>query len=319
MPFCEYCGEELPYLPFRCKYCSGTFCNKHRLPENHQCSFESKHRHVVPPPSKEQQPLYQDAVTERDEFQNYEKIKAREIKKYLKPPKTQKRKARQSYTSSFSETGEAKATNFIIIMIVICSITATIFSIVGIPEYIALSVYGLMHLYLWTIFTALFVSYSPDLFGLLFLLILVIFVYNIAKTIEMRFGTKFIISLYLFCATFTALFYFSIRFMLAPIYPIESEIYIIPVGLAIGAILGLIAFIIYFNPNQEMMLLCFFVPVKMKGKTLLIVLVLFRLIPGLLFSLFLGPEYLAYYLPDLGGVLASYIVFYSKFKAKYRR
>ncbi len=33
---CDVCdGYEL--LPFKCKYCGGTFCSAHRLPENHQC------------------------------------------------------------------------------------------------------------------------------------------------------------------------------------------------------------------------------------------------------------------------------------------
>lgn len=36
MPQCQYCGKEI-YLPFKCKYCGGTFCSEHRLPENHKC------------------------------------------------------------------------------------------------------------------------------------------------------------------------------------------------------------------------------------------------------------------------------------------
>ncbi|MHA1672687.1 MAG: AN1-type zinc finger domain-containing protein, partial [Promethearchaeota archaeon] len=36
------CDEVLDYLPFKCRYCGGTFCKKHRLPENHQCSFTFK-------------------------------------------------------------------------------------------------------------------------------------------------------------------------------------------------------------------------------------------------------------------------------------
>ena len=33
---CQYCGAE-ETLPFRCPYCKGYFCAKHRLPENHEC------------------------------------------------------------------------------------------------------------------------------------------------------------------------------------------------------------------------------------------------------------------------------------------
>ncbi|UNQ73586.1 AN1-type zinc finger protein [Infirmifilum sp. NZ] len=34
---CDYCGEEIDGIPWKCKYCGGTFCVKHHLPENHNC------------------------------------------------------------------------------------------------------------------------------------------------------------------------------------------------------------------------------------------------------------------------------------------
>lgn len=33
---CDICGT-YELLPFQCKYCGGTFCSAHRLPENHEC------------------------------------------------------------------------------------------------------------------------------------------------------------------------------------------------------------------------------------------------------------------------------------------
>lgn len=36
MAKCDICGKETT-LPFRCKYCGGTFCDEHRLPESHDC------------------------------------------------------------------------------------------------------------------------------------------------------------------------------------------------------------------------------------------------------------------------------------------
>ncbi len=33
---CRDCGKNLP-MPFKCKFCSDSFCSKHRLPENHEC------------------------------------------------------------------------------------------------------------------------------------------------------------------------------------------------------------------------------------------------------------------------------------------
>lgn len=34
---CEYCGVDIE-LPFQCNYCGKPLCEKHRLPENHDCS-----------------------------------------------------------------------------------------------------------------------------------------------------------------------------------------------------------------------------------------------------------------------------------------
>ena len=52
MSHCDYCNEEIGYLPFKCKYCGGTFCQKHRLPENHNCSFNLKEEIMKKPKIK---------------------------------------------------------------------------------------------------------------------------------------------------------------------------------------------------------------------------------------------------------------------------
>ncbi|MFA6333355.1 MAG: AN1-type zinc finger domain-containing protein [Methanoregula sp.] len=33
---CSFCGERV-YLPFFCEYCRHYYCDKHRLPFNHDC------------------------------------------------------------------------------------------------------------------------------------------------------------------------------------------------------------------------------------------------------------------------------------------
>jgi Zn-dependent protease len=35
---CDLCGIE-EMIPFKCRYCAGTFCSPHRLPPNHDCAF----------------------------------------------------------------------------------------------------------------------------------------------------------------------------------------------------------------------------------------------------------------------------------------
>jgi Zn-dependent protease len=34
---CDFCGAEIEGLPYTCKYCGGTFCVWHHLPEEHNC------------------------------------------------------------------------------------------------------------------------------------------------------------------------------------------------------------------------------------------------------------------------------------------
>jgi len=36
MATCDRCGEQVG-MPYRCRFCGGTFCDEHRLPENHEC------------------------------------------------------------------------------------------------------------------------------------------------------------------------------------------------------------------------------------------------------------------------------------------
>jgi hypothetical protein len=43
---CEYCQKVSDELPYKCKFCSGTFCSDHRLPENHECLGLEKYKDV---------------------------------------------------------------------------------------------------------------------------------------------------------------------------------------------------------------------------------------------------------------------------------
>lgn len=49
---CAFCKKETGYLPFHCKYCGNSFCSEHRLPENHNCTFEIPNREVGKKSSK---------------------------------------------------------------------------------------------------------------------------------------------------------------------------------------------------------------------------------------------------------------------------
>jgi membrane associated rhomboid family serine protease len=131
------------------------------------------------------------------------------------------------------------------------------------------------------------------------------------KNLERTFGTKFLLKLYFVCGFVTGLVYVLIWLALQPFY---IGTVIVPIGLASGALLGVISFMIFLNINREMTFLMFFIPIRMKGRTIIIFLVLLNLIPGLLLAIG-NPLYLLVYIPDLGGVLASYLVYFFKYKA----
>ena len=285
-----HCGEQIGYLPFKCKYCGGTFCKKHRLPENHECSFELKHTPVIPISSDEPPRIYQDLTLKKPKKREYEY---------------------RGFKRTVTRKTEYKGTKLLICMSLIFSIVALIFSLLGLNPYIYLSVHGLLYYFsYYTFFTALFIG-SEGLFGLLLLFIILYFLYYMARVIEIQYGPKFLIILYILSGLFSAMIFVLLRFLLHFYYPIET--YPVYVGLAWGGVLGIISFTIFPYYNRKITGLMVFIPMKMKGKTFLLIIVLVRLIPGLFYSL-LSPLYILYYLPDLGGILASYLIFRIKFK-----
>ena len=90
MTFCEHCGEKIDFLPFKCKYCGGSYCKEHRLPENHQCTFELKTIPISPSNLREA-PLKSGSSrgTSRN-FKKYmkrqDKQKKKDVKLYRKYP-----------------------------------------------------------------------------------------------------------------------------------------------------------------------------------------------------------------------------------------
>ncbi len=297
MTFCEHCGEQIAYLPFNCKYCGGVYCKKHRLPENHQCTFELKHGPIIPLNLRE-------GPSKRVNSHRT----SREFKKYIKRQEKHKQRTIKYYESNDIKTAKNNSTTVLIIAIFIMSIASMAY-----PLYLTLSSYSFLELYLWTFITSLFVSYTSDFFGLFFLAILILFFYMIIKNIERVFGTKFLLQLYFICAIFTGLVYILLLLLLQLIYVPYGSVIVVPYGLASGALLGVICFMIFMNWNREMTFLIFFLPIRMKGRTIIIFLVLLKVVPGLLFAMG-NPLYLLVYLPDLGGILASYLVHYYKFK-----
>ncbi len=332
MTYCEFCGEQISYLPFNCKYCGGTYCKKHRLPENHECTFELKHVAVVPTTPMLKRRRQQDPLKKKMSSKDYLEKGPRELRKYLKRQEKQRertirdtqrpygRTSQRPYgrTSQrpYGRTSQYLGAKTLFILIIIFSTTALVFDYSGISQYIYLSLNGLIYKFTFhTIFTGLFIGVSyGDFISLFFLFIMLFILYFMARNIEISYGTKFLIKLYLIGCLFTALFYFLLRLLLGFRYPLDSVA--VPIGLAFGGILALISFSIFPIMNREISTLMYFLPIRMKGRFFLIIIVLFRLIPALFYALFDSLIYLLFYLPELGGILAAYILYRYKLGRK---
>ncbi|TFG01394.1 MAG: hypothetical protein EU542_07015 [Promethearchaeota archaeon] len=303
MPYCEFCGEEIGFLPFKCKYCGGIFCKEHRLPENHECTFERKHRPTVPTSKRSEK-----REKERDHFVSTDED-PRKIRKFLRKQEKQRDRAKKLFESGISGYGGVSISRYLIPAILITSIVAFI-----IPEFVCLSSSSFFNFYIWTFFTAPFATFSYYLLDFFFLFFTILLFSPIIRIIELRFGNKFLIKLYLFSTFLTALIY--LLFWLPIQIPNLPNLIFLPIGLAFGGLLGISSFIIYFSLEREMtFLFMFFIPIRMKGKSILLILVLLRLVPGLLsFLFYFNPIILLYYIPDLGGILASYLIFRYKFR-----
>ncbi len=60
MSVCHFCEVKITDIPYRCKFCGMIFCNKHRLPENHDCPFDLRKKDKLY--DSLDKALYQDAL-----------------------------------------------------------------------------------------------------------------------------------------------------------------------------------------------------------------------------------------------------------------
>jgi len=297
MSLCKFCGEEIGYLPFRCKYCGKQFCKKHRLPENHQCTFELKHVPLVPKTSTGVDPLL---------------IKAKKLKSKSKQQKQLNnylKRQDQDYIPRVKRSNNWSAnfggTKTLLICILVFSIVASFFAANNLALYIYFSLNGLINNYAFqTILTSLFITRFNlfDFIDIFFLVIMLFFTYLLSRSIEIRFGSSFLIKLFMISSFFSLLLFILLRFTLNGLFPIT--IVAIPMGFAWGGILGLISYSLFPVMNQEITAIMAIIPVRLKGKSFLYLIILLRILP-VLFS----PLSFIIYLPDLGGILGAYVVF----------
>ncbi len=314
MPFCEYCGNEIGYLPFNCNYCGGTFCKQHRLPENHECSFELKHKPAVETTKKIRRSNQEVA---RPISQNYLYNGPKQLKKYLKRQEKERRRTRRVSQQGYGRVRRpwklGNGTLFIILMILI-------FSAIEIARFNfdpngLYNLGGLPAIYIWRVFTSPFV-YTQDLLGFFFLFIMIYFLRFMGQMIEVQYGTKFLLKFYFLCVLFNIGLYALILLPFSIIYYPTPFIFI-PVASASAPIFGIIALMLLPMMNRQVTGIVGFFPARTSGKTFLWIIILLLMVPGLLlFFIYGNPIYLAESFANLGGLLVAYLVVHQVIRLK---
>lgn len=273
-----------------------------------------KHVPVVPTSSRETKQRYQDTAIKRPVSRVSLDKEPRAFKKYLRRQEKQNEKTLRLYQKPYKKPSQYQGTKTLFFTIIAFSITSLFFSYYGIPEYLSLSLNGLVYNFTYhTFITSLFIG-TDDPLSLLFLLFILLILYFMVRNIEASHGTKFLVLIYIICSLFTALFYFLLRFSLITIYPLDSTppLYI---GLAWGGILGLLSYSLFPIMNQKITAFMYFLPIRMSGRSFLFIIILFRLFPVILFAWYY-PYYVIFYLPELGGILGAYIIYKYQFNLR---
>jgi uncharacterized protein len=316
---CDYCNEEIDYLPFTCRYCGKSYCKKHRIPENHQCTFEFKTDPYRVKNLEKTQPtkIYTDYPAESQPKQTT----SRKIR--VRPPRIRDRtnRTRPQVTSLLGMHAKPYGTYGIMIVNAVFFIVSVFFAGTN-SQYLYLSITDFIsYRNYWTIITSIFlpVSYIPggssfgfDIFlGFIYLLIRLFVLFFIGRMVESRWGWKTMIWIYIISGLFSSIatvliqwvFGLFVTGLLSPnIYYYSSW----------GATMGLIAFISMIAPQQQVTMYLYFIPIRMKMKNLLLLMIGINGIMGLFNLAFtfistspslLFPQYFGGIAGVLGGLL----------------
>lgn len=290
------CDEMLTYLPFKCRYCGGTYCKLHRLPENHDCTFSKSdnprsqttvasstssvpEESFDPTQNNFNTPNYTTPEdTERQmerEMRDY--IRAQERQAMPPPPTRASRPVGENYSPFISRTNKMQTTYTFM--------GATLFFfIIGIfiPGFLLLNVDNLLE-YFWiqTLITSMFTPGIgiPSIISLLFAELML---YSIGKSIEKQFGSKFMATIYLTCGGLGVLAVVVIQSLgrVPALWFLSDSV---PISTQWGAILGMMTFLLHLvGLNREMRMYLYFIPIKLKAKYILYFLIAYSSVLSIL-------------------------------------
>lgn len=276
------CTESMTYLPFKCKYCGLIFCKVHRLPENHSCSFVNqvrvsnhaqtsiKSKSEIPLPKgndiSTSSSLYKDSPGE-----GFDNQLDREMRNYIRrqertamPSPSSNRRAAGHRVPFVTRATKPIVTYWIMGITLFLSVLAIVF---GFYPYLLIYTPELFRAFFLPIITASFTT--RDLFALLFAMLIM---YGTGKSIELQYGPKFLLALYVMGGLLGTIGVIFIQALGMIFSPTLSFLYVNSgyTSTNWAAFMGIFAFIVYLvGLDREMRVALMFIPVQMKGKYLL--------------------------------------------------
>jgi membrane associated rhomboid family serine protease len=325
---CDFCEDEIDYLPFTCRYCGKSYCKKHRIPENHQCSFEFRNDpyKVKSMEESKDSKIYVDYPAEsvpRETSSRRERIRNSRIRDRMN-------RTRPQVTSLLGMQSKPYGTYGILIVNSVFFAISVTLAFLNLDKYIYLSFSDYVggHNY-WTILTSIFtpinqvgtwdvslireVSGMDIFFGLLYLFIKLFMLFFVGRMIETRWGWKTLVRIYIISGLFSSLGILLVDFIasLDPIAGFYAFKEVIQYQSSWGASMGLIAFIALIFPQQQVTMFLYFIPIRVKMKNLLWILIGISLVTAI-FRMFVTKN--PWFVQDLGGIagiLGGFIIFKS--------
>ena len=301
MPKCFHCGELGSDLT-TCHTCLNSYCKIHIDPVVHECSL---------------------TIESRKMQHEYNVVLHPDIADHNNPSYTV-RGSTDGYYAWASPEGEtqsiksASKSNFLthlkdyegILFLLSLVVLFSLFSLdMWNRQFISLNAYNISLGYYWTFFTSLFVVTMHNVEEVLFFVIGLAFSFMVMRNLEKKTSIKLVYFVFGFSGLFSGVLFLIIRLTFAFYIPIDVlDLFFFTVGLGGAGLLGLTAFSVFLEPNQEWKLHVRGIPIKMKSKSLLLVIVALRVFP-ILFTGFFSIFSFLTYCSELFGVLAAFIFF----------
>jgi len=307
MAKCEYCGDEVDYLPFTCRYCGKYYCKNHRIPENHECSFEFKNDPFKIKSIEKAKPskIYADFPAETIAPEDSDRRERGRFPKF----RNRINRTRSQVTSLLGMQAKPFGTYGLMITNTVFFAISIILSIFSVDlDYIYLSISDFISSYrYWTFITSIFIPVSVTsnffiMFINFFLMLLTLFF--IGRMIEARIGWKTLIYLYLLSGLFSSAAILLIQWISSLIVQgfASNQYYS-----SWGAMIGLVAFIALSFPQQQVTMFLYFIPIQVKMKNLLLIIIGINVIFGLIYLMF-GVFSLPQNLGNIAGILGGLIM-----------